>query len=87
MGLVWRSRKKISQIINAYLYLLFFLLIILWLMTAGDDPCLLSYMSEGKERREVGQKSSRLLQLTVPKHKKYDIREAFLTLSLTNPFY
>jgi hypothetical protein len=28
--LVWRNRKKISQIINAYLYLLFFLLIILW---------------------------------------------------------
>jgi hypothetical protein len=31
LGLVWRNRKKISQIINAYLYLLFFLLIILWL--------------------------------------------------------
>ncbi len=30
MGLVWRNRKKISQIINAYLYLLFFLFIILW---------------------------------------------------------
>jgi hypothetical protein len=28
--LVWRNRKKISQIINAYLYLPFFLLIILW---------------------------------------------------------
>jgi hypothetical protein len=27
--LVWRNRKKISQIINAYLYLLFFLLTIL----------------------------------------------------------
>jgi hypothetical protein len=30
-GLVWRNRKKISQTINDYLYLLFFLLIILWL--------------------------------------------------------
>jgi hypothetical protein len=28
LGLVWRNRKKISQIINAYLYLPFFLLII-----------------------------------------------------------
>jgi hypothetical protein len=30
LGLVWRNRKIISQIINAYLYLPFFLLIILW---------------------------------------------------------
>jgi hypothetical protein len=30
LGLVWRNRKKISQIINAYLSLPFFLLIILW---------------------------------------------------------
>jgi hypothetical protein len=29
LGLVWRNRKKSSQIINAYLYLPFFLLIIL----------------------------------------------------------
>ncbi len=29
IGLVWRNRKKISQIINDYLYLPFFLLIIL----------------------------------------------------------
>jgi hypothetical protein len=29
LGLVWRSRKKINQIINDYLYLPFFLLIIL----------------------------------------------------------
>jgi hypothetical protein len=28
LGLVWRNRKKISQIINAYLYLPFFILII-----------------------------------------------------------
>jgi hypothetical protein len=28
--LVWRNRKKIIQIINAYLYLLLFLLLILW---------------------------------------------------------
>jgi hypothetical protein len=30
LGLVWRNRKKIRQIINAYIYLPFFLLIILW---------------------------------------------------------
>jgi hypothetical protein len=30
LGLIWRNRKKISQIINNYLYLPFFLLIILW---------------------------------------------------------
>jgi hypothetical protein len=29
LGLVWRNRKKISQIINDYLYLPFFLFIIL----------------------------------------------------------
>ncbi len=29
-GLVWRNRKKISQIIEDYFYLPFFLLIILW---------------------------------------------------------
>ncbi len=31
LDLVWRNRKKISQIIDDYLFLLFFLLIILWL--------------------------------------------------------
>ncbi len=30
-GLVWRNRKKISQIIKVYFHLPFFLLIILWL--------------------------------------------------------
>jgi hypothetical protein len=30
LGFVWGNRKKISQIINNYLYLLFFLLLILW---------------------------------------------------------
>jgi hypothetical protein len=30
LGLVWRNRKNISQIIKDYFYLLFFLLIILW---------------------------------------------------------
>jgi hypothetical protein len=29
LGLVWRNRKKTSQIINAYLYLPFFFLIVL----------------------------------------------------------
>ncbi len=30
LGFVWKNRKKIGQIINVYLYLPFFLLIILW---------------------------------------------------------
>jgi hypothetical protein len=30
LGLVWKNRKKISQIIKDYFCLLFFLLIILW---------------------------------------------------------
>ncbi len=30
LGLVWRNRRKICQIINAYIYLPFFLLIIWW---------------------------------------------------------
>jgi hypothetical protein len=30
LGLVWRNRKKISQIIKDYFYLPFLLLIILW---------------------------------------------------------
>jgi hypothetical protein len=34
--LVWRIRKKISQIINDYLYLPFFLLIILWGLCSYD---------------------------------------------------
>jgi hypothetical protein len=33
LGLVWRIRKKISQIIKDYFHLLFFLLIILWYTT------------------------------------------------------
>jgi hypothetical protein len=37
LGLAWRKRKKISQIINNYLFLSFFLLIIFWVavMTVG----------------------------------------------------
>ncbi len=38
LGLVWRNRKKISQIINAYLYLPFFLLIILCLPDCYPPP-------------------------------------------------
>jgi hypothetical protein len=36
LGLVWRIRKKISQIIKDYFYLPFFLLIILWLYCLPD---------------------------------------------------
>ena len=34
LGLVWRNRKKIIQIIKDYFYLPFFLLIILWLKSS-----------------------------------------------------
>jgi hypothetical protein len=30
LGLIWRNKKKISQIIKDYFYLLFFHLIIFW---------------------------------------------------------
>ncbi len=46
LGLVWRNRKKISQIINDYLCLPFFLLIILWCW-----PCVLSAISRGFEAK------------------------------------
>jgi hypothetical protein len=35
LGLVWRNRKKFSQMINAYLYITF--LIILWIWTTDSD--------------------------------------------------
>jgi hypothetical protein len=38
IGLVWRIRKKISQIIKDYFYLPFFLLIILWVW-GSDNTC------------------------------------------------
>jgi hypothetical protein len=37
LGLVWRNRKKISQIIEDYFYLPFFLLIILWSQTKRNN--------------------------------------------------
>jgi hypothetical protein len=58
LGLVWRNRKKISQIITDYLYLLFFLLIILWMWTregrwqlgcTGDGRC--EFDSDEREER------------------------------------
>jgi hypothetical protein len=38
-GLVWRSRKKISQIINDFIYLPFFLLIILCIYISMMRGC------------------------------------------------
>jgi hypothetical protein len=38
LGLVWRNRKKISQIIKDYFYLPFFLFIILWLGLIRNLP-------------------------------------------------
>jgi hypothetical protein len=37
LGLVWRNRTKISQIIKDYFYLPFFLLIILWFSPSQDE--------------------------------------------------
>jgi hypothetical protein len=37
LGLVWRIRKKISQIIKDYFYLPFFLLIILWFTVSTNE--------------------------------------------------
>jgi hypothetical protein len=36
LGLVWRIRKKISQIIKDYFHLPFFLLIILWVIHSKE---------------------------------------------------
>jgi hypothetical protein len=38
LGMLWRNRKKISQIIKDHLYLPFFLLIILWVDTLVAHP-------------------------------------------------
>jgi hypothetical protein len=48
LGLVWRKRKKISQIIIAYFYLPFFLLIILWSKVISRD-CIMS-LSDAEAR-------------------------------------
>ncbi len=45
LGLVWRNEKKISQIINDYICLPFFLFLILCLLgTAGFLPTQLTYL-------------------------------------------
>ncbi len=58
LGLVWRIRKKISQIIKDYFYLPFFLLIILWasrtpLSAATQTSCLgTSYQDASRSRTD-----------------------------------
>jgi hypothetical protein len=47
LGLVWRNRKKISQIINDYLCLPFFLLIILWLAFIYSNGKFMSLSLDG----------------------------------------
>jgi hypothetical protein len=42
LGLVWRNRKKISQIINDYLCLPFFLLIILWILGWNEQKYIMA---------------------------------------------
>ena len=37
LGLVWRNRKKINQIINDYIYLSFFFLIFFMMRTKGKE--------------------------------------------------
>jgi hypothetical protein len=45
-GLVWRNRKKISQIIKDYFHLLFFLLIILCYTVCGHSKLFREYKSK-----------------------------------------
>ncbi len=52
-GLVWRNRKKISQIIKDYFHLPFFLLIILWATVLGSIPASSGKVeSEGRQRKQ-----------------------------------
>jgi hypothetical protein len=51
LGLVWRNRKKISQIINDYLYLPFFLLIILCF------KCTIPFVEQPKVRPHISKGS------------------------------
>jgi hypothetical protein len=45
LGLVWRNRKKISLIVNDYLYLPFFLFIILCLRSLVPEAGVLKKLS------------------------------------------
>ncbi len=49
LGLVWKIRKKISQIIKDYFYLPFFLLIILWREVNFKYEYLLEYVEKIKK--------------------------------------
>jgi hypothetical protein len=60
LGLVWRNRKKISQIIYDYLYLPFFLLIILWSRrTTGSASMALTGTTNGGATSEIALMRSR----------------------------
>jgi hypothetical protein len=58
IGLVWRNRKKISQIINAYLCLPFFFIIILWLgLSRSLNACskwIQDFLGESTLESDVG---------------------------------
>jgi hypothetical protein len=53
-GLVWRNRKKISQIIKDYFHLPFFLLIILWLNHSGVFQIILVGTMSDKRNSQTG---------------------------------
>ncbi len=54
LGLVWRNRKKISQIINDFFCLPFFLFIILWLGgTKRSYKSILRFPEVNKENKEI----------------------------------
>ncbi len=55
LGLVWRNRKKISQIINDYLYLPFFLLIILWVALSLAPPAFSVFRVDHIGPPEIGE--------------------------------
>jgi hypothetical protein len=54
LGLVWKNRKKISQIINDYFYLPFFLLIILWVVGKGRGVRGMDQISKKTPNLNVG---------------------------------
>ena len=59
-GLVWRNRKKISQIIKDYFHLPFFLLIILWsLLTYACWPSVLSEKMKNQNSRNTATEDRR----------------------------
>jgi hypothetical protein len=76
--LVWKNRKKISQIINDYLCLPFFLLIILWPKTTKELKALLSFatsLSDGLDMQSfVVEASHQLEAINTPQFILYEVQ-------------